>query len=169
MKQIETVNPQLVERLKQIEDFSSFVLSAYENNLYQCIVRRYKSGVIHLSIKRHDRAVIREWRHLQAIKNEIAGPERLAVEIFPPERALVDTSNEFHLWVLAPGETLPFGYDGPAVCSPKLVDEMNARNGGKARQQPWEPGLPTGLGAATEAEIEEYERPVRKALGLVKR
>lgn len=65
----------------------------------------------HLSIKRIDRHVIHDWRELQGIKNAVCGPEREAVEIYPAESRLVDTANQFHLWVLPEGRHLPFGWD----------------------------------------------------------
>ena len=52
-----------------------------------------------LSIKRRDREVIRDWRELQAIKNAIVGPEHEGFELYPAESRLVDTANQFHLFV----------------------------------------------------------------------
>lgn len=51
------------------------------------------------SIKRRDREVIRDWRDLQAIKNAIVGPEHEGFELYPAESRLVDTANQFHLFV----------------------------------------------------------------------
>jgi hypothetical protein len=56
-----------------------------------------------------------DWRHFQRIKNEIAGPEREAVEIYPAESRLVDTANEYWLWVLPERERLHFGFEERAV------------------------------------------------------
>ena len=85
------------------------------NNLYQVSVDEDIGGALHLSIVRRDRRPIRDWRHLQRIKNEIAGPDREAVEIYPAESRLVDTNNQYHLWVKRPGERFDFGYaDGRA-------------------------------------------------------
>jgi hypothetical protein len=69
------------------------------NNLYTVHVRR-TDRYVHLSIHRHDRAPARDWRHFQRIKNEIVGPEFEAVEVYPSEARLVDTSNQYHLWVI---------------------------------------------------------------------
>lgn len=66
--------------------------------------------IIHLSIKRLDKDSIHDWRHLQLIKNELVGPEREAVEIYPAESRLIDTVNQYHLWVLPPGARVPFGW-----------------------------------------------------------
>lgn len=84
----------------------------YENNRYVVWTRTDpESGVLWLSIRRQDRLPIRDWRDLQRIKNDIAGPEREAVELFPAESRLVDTSNQFHLWVAPAGVRLPFGWN----------------------------------------------------------
>lgn len=44
-----------------------------------------REGMMHLSIHRRDRHRIRDWRIMQQIKNEVAGEEREAVELFPKE------------------------------------------------------------------------------------
>ena len=90
------------------------------NSLYQVSVYRLEGdmGVIeHLSIKRRDRRIIRDWRHLQRIKNELCGPEREGVELFPAESRLVDTANQYHLYVLPEGVSLGLGF------SERLVSE----------------------------------------------
>lgn len=75
--------------------------------------------MVYLSIKRRfTKEVIRDWRHLQKIKNELVGPENEAVELFPAESRLVDTSNQYHLWVLKDaGQRFPFGYNNRMVAS----------------------------------------------------
>jgi hypothetical protein len=78
----------------------------------------------HLSIKRIDKAPIRNWRDLQRIKNELCGPECDAVEIFPRESQLVDTANQFHLWVFATYE-FPFGFkDGRLIADIKMGNSV---------------------------------------------
>jgi hypothetical protein len=56
-----------------------------------------------LAIKRFDRQPIRTWRILQDIKNQIAGSDRYAIEIYPPESQVTDTANIYHLWVFEEG------------------------------------------------------------------
>ena len=63
-----------------------------------------------------------DWRHMQRIKNDIAGPEREAVELFPAESRLVDTANEFWLWVLPEGEQFPFGFSERKVAGPEDME-----------------------------------------------
>ena len=68
------------------------------NQTYQVAVRRME-GITHLSIKRIDKRPSRDWRDFQEIKNIFCGPECNAVEVYPAESRLVDTANQYHLWV----------------------------------------------------------------------
>jgi hypothetical protein len=106
-----------------------------------------RDGMMHLSIHKIDRHRVRDWRDLQQIKNEVAGFEREAVELFPRESRLVDTSNEYHLWVMPIGATLPFGFQEGMVSDDRQTARMNEtrREGAhKGRQHPWRPGMTTG-------------------------
>lgn len=67
---------------------------------------------LHLAIRRHDGEEIRGWSDLQRIKNEIAGPERVAIEIYPAEESVVDNANMRHIFVLPAGSTAPFTIEG---------------------------------------------------------
>jgi len=74
----------------------------------------------HLSIKRRDREPIDEnrWRILQHIKNTLVGPENEAVELYPAESRLVDTANQYHLFVFRnPEQQWPFGFTERFVTS----------------------------------------------------
>lgn len=67
--------------------------------------------VWHLSIKRVDRQPLHDWRALQAIKNAIAGPECEAIELYPAESRVVDTANQYHLFVFVdPDYRIPVGW-----------------------------------------------------------
>ena len=89
----------------------------FMNSLYT-LHRRYLNpdkkheGAIWLSIRSNDRKAIRDWRHFQKIKNELAGAEREAVEVYPRESNLVDEANTYHLWVLDSADSMPFGFKG---------------------------------------------------------
>ena len=87
--------------------------------------------MIWLSIRTADRRPVHDWRHLQRIKNELVGPEHEAVEVFPAESRLVDSANQYHLFVLAErGLKFPFGYLQRDVCG---SDEA-ARSGAVQRE-----------------------------------
>jgi hypothetical protein len=89
------------------------------NNRYTVFVRRYLEAppwgrTIHLSLKRNDKQPIHDWRELQRIKNELLGPDREAVELYPSEARKVDTSNQYHLWCF-PDLKLDFGFEDRLV------------------------------------------------------
>ena len=65
-----------------------------------------------LSIKRIDRRVVTQWRDLQRIKDEIAGTDCEAVQLFPSSSRLVDQANQYHLWVMPPKLAFPVGMFG---------------------------------------------------------
>ena len=64
----------------------------------------------YLSIKRLDKKSIHDWRHMQQIKNELVGTDYEAVEIYPNEKRLVDTANQYHLFVFPKNYLIPFGW-----------------------------------------------------------
>ena len=99
------------------------------NDRYVVHVRRHADGWIHeLSIRRTDRGPEFPWRDLQRIKNEVAGPEVEAVELFPAESRLMDTANQRWLWCAPPGVLFPFGFNaGRQVASPDEVRPLGAR------------------------------------------
>jgi hypothetical protein len=63
-----------------------------------------RDGFVELSVHNHNRTPHVPWRHMQQIKNEILGGDREAVQIFPAEDRLVDTANEFWLYVYPTGK-----------------------------------------------------------------
>jgi hypothetical protein len=104
-------------------------VTIYLNNLYQVSAKLWAFegwfDMVHLSIKRRDKGPIRDWRDMQRIKNELVGPEHEAVELYPAESRLVDTANQYHLWVLKDAAVrFPFGFQERFVCN---VSEMGAR------------------------------------------
>lgn len=78
----------------------------------------------HLSIKRLDKEPIMDWRDLQAIKSQICGDEAEAIQLFPAESRVVDTSNQYHLWVFMKGKgrlpKVPVGWDINMVADESL-------------------------------------------------
>lgn len=93
------------------------------NDLYQVNIHRNSPNhhlgaehvIDHLSIKRRDKAPIHDWRDLQTIKNLLCGPERECIEVYPAESRLVDTANQYHLWLLPEGMQAPFGWPNRLV------------------------------------------------------
>lgn len=131
--------------LKALMSPDDLLIAVWQSDLYE--VYEYvvpASGtpggkVTWLSIKRRDKDAIRDWRHFQQIKNEICGPEREAVEVFPAESRLHDTANQYHLWVLDEGVQFPFGFKNRAVANAPPEDDRLVS--GMRRQRPFEEGL----------------------------
>jgi len=92
---------------------------------------------------------------LQRIKNEIVGPEHEAVELFPAESRLVDTSNQYHLWVLTSDENRwPFGFQT------RLVANKGSHG---AKQRPFEKdNMPDDL---ADKEINEFMNELHQRNG----
>ncbi len=85
------------------------------NDLYVVIAKPMAQGATHLSIRRIDRKACRDWRHFQKIKNQLCGKEREGLELYPAESRLVDTANQYHIWVMPPGVRLEIGRNRRSV------------------------------------------------------
>jgi hypothetical protein len=111
----------LVERLLQ----SMSAQQVFANDVYMVRMRN-QSPFIQLNITRHDGGPCANWRDFQRIKNELVGPECEAVELFPAESRLVDTSNEYHLWVVPDRNyRFPLGFQHRLVMEDPLVFYKN--------------------------------------------
>ena len=84
-----------------------------------------------MGIKDHQRTTRHDWRDFQRIKNELIGPQFDAIELYPAEDRLVDTSNQYYMFVFL-GVRVPFGWNE------RLVSEGSI---GKSRQRPWDPDV----------------------------
>lgn len=88
------------------------VTATFSNSLYYVVVFEHPTecGLVkQLQVSRHDRQPIRSWGDMQRVKNEIAGEDAVAVEVYPAQRDVVDHAHAYHLWILPPGRDLPFG------------------------------------------------------------
>lgn len=145
-------------------------IEAWGNRLYQATAFTFESGWTHVSFKRQDRAAVRDWRHMQTIKNEVCGPDREAVELFPAESRLLDSANEFHLWVAPAGVQFPFGFQERSVIDDaegQALGRMLSEGMGmpdKARQRAFEPGTggPTDEDREATAQLMEAMRQLRQ-------
>jgi len=104
--------PSLQEKLFWIEERvrESASWTMFRNNFYFVVIE-LTSPLIHACIRRHDGRPCTDWNHLQQIKSELIGPEHEAVELFPAESRLINTTNEYHLWAHPhSGFRFPFGF-----------------------------------------------------------
>lgn len=125
-----------VDALKEptrMSEIANFQLKL-TNSRYIVLVRRWNDDMMWLSIRNHRNNCDRDWRDFQRIKNELCGTKCDAIEIYPSEDKLVDTSNQFHLWVFQPSFDMPIGYQKRDVLTPEqLAIEMP-----KACQRPFQ-------------------------------
>lgn len=126
-------------------------VGVFKNNQYQAMLREYPYDqnkptemVSWLVIRRLDSEAVHDWRHLQCIKNDLCGPEREGLEIYPAESRLVDQSNQFHLFVMPLGVILPFGYQERDVSDATRINGETNKN----KQRPFE-DPPADLNANT--------------------
>lgn len=49
------------------------------------------------------------WSIKQQIKDELFGRDRIAIEVYPDNKHLVDVMNVYHLWILPKKSKMPFG------------------------------------------------------------
>lgn len=88
------------------------------NDIYQVTVRYWtheqvfgtKPGrMIQLGISSHDGTARHDFRHIQAMKNQLAGPECEAFELYPAESRLLDPSNQFLIYAFPDVKHLRIG------------------------------------------------------------
>lgn len=83
----------------------------YLNNRYSVQVSDYQIEdgiVVHLWVRHHTGVMPHSWSDLQRIKNEIVGPDYVALEVYPRVNELTDEANIAHLWVMPKDYVLPF-------------------------------------------------------------
>lgn len=116
----------------------------YVNSRYQVSIRgKFEGGppygqFCELSLKRRDKEPIYDWRDMQKIKNEFFGANATMLQVFPPEKHLVDTSNQYYFYVFWEYE-FPFGF------KERLVSERTGQqiftgvaHSNQNKQQPFE-------------------------------
>jgi len=100
----------------------------FVNSRYSVVVvPLFPSAWVWLEVVPRDGRPVRRWRDLQRIKNELMGPEREAVEVFPAESRLHDPANAYDLWVAPKGQRFPFGWNFRHVLSVEQAAAVGLR------------------------------------------
>jgi hypothetical protein len=84
-----------------ISDFTM----AHKNKVFSVLDRTLSNGVRHFAVASLS-GVRPTWWEMQRIKDELAGCDKTAVEVYPPATEIVDEADMFHIWVLT--DRLPF-------------------------------------------------------------
>lgn len=101
------------------------------NDVYQVAVRvmgpdEDGGELIHLSIKRRDREPCKDWRDFQRIKNQLCGEEAEGVELYPAESRIVDTANQYHIWVFTKSK-IGLGFPAGMKATTKEAENIGAK------------------------------------------
>lgn len=80
--------------------------TAHKNKVFSVLDRTLENGVRHLAVSSLS-GIRPTWWEMQRIKDELAGEDRTAVEVYPPVAEIIDEADMFHIWVLS--APLPFG------------------------------------------------------------
>jgi len=78
----------------------------YKNRVFAVLERPAEAGVTHLGVSSLS-GIRPTWPEMQRIKDELAGMDATAIEVYPPNSQIVDGADMFHIWVLR--GKLPFG------------------------------------------------------------
>ena len=94
-------------RITPPRDFGNIGIfsTVHRNRVFAVLDRMDFSGARYLAISSLS-GIRPTWPEAQRIKNELAGSDATAVEVYPPQSEVVDQADMYHLWVL-PGR-LPF-------------------------------------------------------------
>jgi hypothetical protein len=99
------LHPLMRVSVKQIGDGPHDPDEHWMNDVYSVTLRRRpdhvfntREDMIQLGIHSHDGTARHDWREFQAIKNQLAGEECEAFELYPAESRLLDPSNYYTLW-----------------------------------------------------------------------
>jgi hypothetical protein len=74
---------------------------------------------------------LHRWSVLLNVKNEVAGPDREAVELYPAMSRCITEGNERNLFVLPEGQRFPFGMTAEEISNGRFEEglALSVRNG----------------------------------------
>lgn len=99
------------ERLAEYVARQGALVGCWRNNVFS--VQAFARGdATQLVVRRHDGGEVHGWSDLQRVKNEVVGPDRVAIEVYPRDSDVVDHANLRHLFVLPDGTDAPFTIQG---------------------------------------------------------
>jgi hypothetical protein len=78
-------------------------------NVCSRLIKTAWGNVEHVTIQRTRGGGDIPWAMKQEIKDELFGFQRVAIEVFPSKKNLIDVCDVYHLWVLPKDFKLPFG------------------------------------------------------------
>lgn len=79
--------------------WTNHVRRAHRNTVFSVLERPVRGGVVHLAVSSLSETRP-TWPEMQRIKDELAGTDATAVEVYPPQGEIIDEANMYHIWVL---------------------------------------------------------------------
>lgn len=73
---------------------------AHTNEVFSVLERTLDNNIKHLAVSSLS-GIRPSWHEMQKIKDQLAGENQMAVEIYPPKAEIVDDADMFHIFVLA--------------------------------------------------------------------
>lgn len=94
--------------LAEAKSVPKWMTRAYRNNRYTVMIKddspTTHGPAIRAMVQKHDdKPLPFHWREMQKIKNELFGPEAVAVEYYPPESQLENSHNIYWMWIYPKG------------------------------------------------------------------
>ena len=127
-------------RLSQIQNWTLFETKSNREFMRDSVPSII--GYTHLSIRSIDNDhLAHDWRDLMRIKNELIGPDREAIELYPSMERIHDTANQFHLWVLPEGMLQPVGWLEPDIIHKHQIEGSTNPAVKHANQRTFEKGF----------------------------
>ena len=100
-----------VRRTAQVSTPPAGLRDVFENSALLVFLCDRPGGLVLLMIQRKDGGAGLSWDDLQWVKGALGFEEQEAIELYPPASRLVNDANMRHLWLLPPGQVVPFGLD----------------------------------------------------------
>lgn len=103
--------------------WAAFITTAHCNKVFSVLDRPAEGGVRHLAVSSLSGKRL-TWPEMQRIKDELAGLDATAIEVYPPRDHVIDGADMFHIWVLR--GRLPFGLHLDTI--PPAATELRAQS-----------------------------------------
>jgi hypothetical protein len=117
--------------ITEIDDPLCRTAETWVNDKCQVYVYDYESPegwpkMVNLSLKLNTREPWHDWRDFYRIKSELCGTSCWAIEVYPAQHALIDSANQYHMFVYEPGVEFPIQLQQPSVTdySPEWAKAM---------------------------------------------
>lgn len=111
------LHPLVMRCRRAIDKASNLPDEEWNNDVYNVTLRRRpdhvfntRQDMIQLGINALDGTARHDWREFQAIKNQLAGHQCEAFELYPAESRLLDPSNYYTLWCFPGLYRIKVGY-----------------------------------------------------------